>query len=178
MPFVIAAVVIVGVICTVDLLLTYGVVRRLREHTRQLASLSVGTTASIMATKGSAIGEFSATDRTSAALSRATFTEPTLVGFFTPGCPPCEALLPRFVSAAHRWRDMSRQVLAVVAPGPADDTYVQRLAPVARVVVGEHASTVAAAFEVRGFPVVCLADGGVVIEDRVDLDKLADPVRL
>ena len=178
MPFVIAAVVIVGVISIVDLLLTYGVVRRLREHTRQLTALGAGATAGLMAAKGSAIGEFSAADTTSAALSRATFTRSTLVGFFTPGCTPCEALLPRFVSAARRWRDSSRPVLAIVAPGAGDDAYAEHLASVARVVVGEHANTVAAAFEVRGFPVVCLVnDGGVVVDDKVDVDRLADPVR-
>ena len=178
MPFVIAAVVIVGLISIVDLLLTYGVVRRLREHTRQLTALGAGATASLMAAKGSAVGEFSAADTTSAALSRATFTRSTLVGFFTPGCTPCEALLPRFVSAARRWRDSSRPVLAIVAPGAGDDAYAEHLASVARVVVGEHANTVAAAFEVRGFPVVCLVnDGGVVVDDKVDVDRLADPVR-
>ena len=160
MPFVIAAVVIIGMISIVDLLLTYGVVRRLREHTRQLTALGAGATASLMAAKGSAVGEFSAADTTSAALSRATFTGSTLVGFFTPGCTPCEALLPRFVSAARRWRDSSRPVLAIVAPGAGDDAYAEHLASVARVVVGEHANTVAAAFEVRGFPVVCLVNDG------------------
>src|SRR5881398_1037800 len=67
MPFVIAAVVIVGVISIVDLLLTYGVVRRLREHTRQLTALGAGATASLMAAKGSAVGEFSAAEVVSAA---------------------------------------------------------------------------------------------------------------
>ena len=179
MPFVIAAVVIVGVLCVVDLLLTYGVIRRLREHTGRLAALGTEGFASLMAVKGSTVREFSATDRTSTGVSRATFTEQTLVGFFTPGCGPCEALLPRFVGAAERWRELSRPVLAVVAPARGEDTYVERLAPVARVVVGEDASVVAAAFEVRAYPVVCLVgDGGVVLEDTVDLDRLADPVRV
>jgi thiol-disulfide isomerase/thioredoxin len=180
MPFVTAAVIIVGVLCAVDLLLTYGVIRRLREHTRRLAALGTGGIASLTLTKGSTIHPFSATDRTAAALSRATFTEQTLVGFFTPGCTPCEDLLPGFLSAAGRWRDLSHPVLAVVAPAPGDDgTYAERLALVARVVVGEDASAVAAAFEVRGFPVVCLVgDGGVVVEDTVDLERLAEPVRV
>src|SRR5437763_1300358 len=86
MPFVIAAVVIVGVIAIVDLLLTYGVVRRLREHTRQLTALGAGATAGLMAAKGSAVCEFSAADTTSASPSRAPFTRSTLVGCFTPGC--------------------------------------------------------------------------------------------
>ena len=37
MPIVIAAVTIVGVLCVLDLLLTFGVIRRLREHTAMLA---------------------------------------------------------------------------------------------------------------------------------------------
>lgn len=179
MSYVVAAVVIVGLVSTVNLLLTYGVVRRLRAHGTQLAVLGAGANASRMAAKGSVVGRFSALDTTSAAHSRATFTELTLVGFFAPGCAPCEALVPHFESAARRWGESSRPVLAVVASGPEEDTYARRLAPVARVITGQHADTVAAAFEVRAFPVVCLVDdGGVVIEDNVELDGLTDSVRV
>ena len=34
-----AAIVVVGLLCLADLLLTFGVIRRLREHTEQLAGL-------------------------------------------------------------------------------------------------------------------------------------------
>lgn len=175
MPFVTAAVAIVGVLCAVDLLLTYGVIRRLREHTRILAAPGAGP--GMVAAPGSTVGEFTATDHASAPLSPATFTEPTLVGFFTPGCGPCEALLPRFTNAARRWREQSRQVVEVVAPGAGDEAYVGRLAPVARVVGGADAGALAEAFAVRGYPVVCLVDSGVVLDDRVDLDRLSDAVR-
>ena len=40
MPFLIAAVVLVGVLCLFDLLLTFAVLRRLREHTAELQRLA------------------------------------------------------------------------------------------------------------------------------------------
>ena len=38
MPILIAAVVVVGCLCLLDLLLTFGVIRRLREHTSMLTA--------------------------------------------------------------------------------------------------------------------------------------------
>lgn len=45
MPFLVTAVVLVGLLCAVDLLLTFAVLRRLREHTEELGRLSGPVTA-------------------------------------------------------------------------------------------------------------------------------------
>ena len=42
MPILIAAVVVVGGLCLLDLLLTFGVIRRLREHTSMLTGAGGG----------------------------------------------------------------------------------------------------------------------------------------
>ena len=38
-----AAIVVMGLLCLIDLLLTFGVIRRLREHTEQLAGFIAWT---------------------------------------------------------------------------------------------------------------------------------------
>jgi thiol-disulfide isomerase/thioredoxin len=82
------------------------------------------------------------------------------VGFFSPGCPACEDLLPEFVAYAESFPGGARQVVAVVEAIPQDaGRYVALLAPVARVVTDPpgHA-VVVPAFGVRAFPGVVLVD--------------------
>jgi thiol-disulfide isomerase/thioredoxin len=87
------------------------------------------------------------------------FDQPTLVGFFSPGCEPCADLIPRFTAAAATTR-----ALAVVEPAPVDDTdYRTALAGHATVVAGEPARAVVEAFGVRGFPHACVVDAAGVI---------------
>ncbi|HET6856330.1 MAG TPA: hypothetical protein VFH94_04445, partial [Streptomyces sp.] len=58
MPFVIATVVLVGLLCTLDLVLTVGVIKRLREHTELLAKQGGGR---MSLGPGDEVGAFSAT---------------------------------------------------------------------------------------------------------------------
>jgi hypothetical protein len=62
-PIVIAAVIVVGVLCVLDLLLTFGVIRRLKEHTAMLAERGSGSLAPpvIGLAEGERPGAFSAT---------------------------------------------------------------------------------------------------------------------
>jgi hypothetical protein len=52
MHFLIAAVVLVGLLCAVDLLLTFAVLRRLREHAQRLGRLSASASAAGNGTPG------------------------------------------------------------------------------------------------------------------------------
>ncbi|GLW68323.1 hypothetical protein Kpho02_06220 [Kitasatospora phosalacinea] len=144
---------LLAVLCLFNLVLTYGVVRRLRAMTRAGADGP--------ATVSGRIDGFAVTAVDGTAVGRADLVPGTVLGFFSPGCPPCAALLPRFVGAVRAAGLPTGSVLAVVMPGedPAEArAYARELAEVATVVVGEQARTVSAACGVQGFPAVCAVD--------------------
>jgi thiol-disulfide isomerase/thioredoxin len=162
-PYLVAALVLVGALALLNLLLTYGLIRRLREQAALLAELSGGLAAGpgsdLARPVGSPVAPFRTETVDGAPLDAGWFDEPTLVGFFSPGCQPCAELLPRFTAAAAGTR-----ALAVVEPAPVDDAgYRAALAGAATVVAGEAARAVIEAFGVRGFPTACLVDAGGVI---------------
>ncbi|TMR22377.1 TlpA family protein disulfide reductase [Nonomuraea turkmeniaca] len=159
MPYLIVAVVLVGVLCMLNLLLTVGVIRRLRKQAASAAFLPP------MA-EGLAIGEklpeFSATTTDGEPISDELLGGPALIGFFSPSCQPCRELMPRFIDHA---RQSSAAVLAVVVTDSAEEAVadVERLTEVARVVVEEPQAAIQSAFQVVGYPTVFLigADGRV-----------------
>ncbi|MER7004832.1 hypothetical protein ABT297_17560 [Dactylosporangium sp. NPDC000555] len=156
MTVLIAAVVLVGVLCTVDLALTVGVIRRLREYEVQR---TVGGASTSLAPPGTPVGQFAATTVDGGEVTRDALADAggALVGFFTPHCEPCEQQLPEFVAYAGA---LSTPVLAVVVGASGDVAdLVRALEPVARVVVEEPLGPLAAAFQVRSFPSVITVDG-------------------
>lgn len=176
MSVLIAAVVLVGLICTLDLLLTIGVIKRLREHSSLLSS-SGRFLASIAV--GEEVGAFATSTVDGEPVSRELLTGQTLVGFFAPGCKPCQKRLPEFVAYARQMPGGRDRVLAIVV-GDGDDAaaYVTDLSPVARVVEEDSSGALSTAFKAVAFPVVLLvapnADGRLVVEtDQVDLRRPA-----
>ncbi|TMR99632.1 TlpA family protein disulfide reductase [Nonomuraea basaltis] len=165
MPYLVAAVVLVGLLCMVNLLLTVGVIRRLRKQAGQPA-LSHPMMAEGLS-PGERIPEFAVTTTDGEPISEELLGGPALVGFFSPGCAPCEELLPRFVERA---RGTSDAVLAVVVADSGEEsaTYVERLAQVARVVSEQPQGPVQTAFKVAGYPTVLVidTDGTVVSSDH------------
>lgn len=163
MPYLIVAVVLVGVLCMLNLLLTVGVIRRLRKQAASAAFLSP------MA-EGLAIGEkmpeFAATTTDGEPISDELLDGPALIGFFSPSCQPCRELMPRFIDHA---RQTSDAVLAVVVAGSDEEATadVERLAEVARVVVEEPQAAIQSAFKVAGYPTLFMigADGKVTDND-------------
>jgi len=166
MPFLTAAVVLVGVLCLINLLVSYGVIRRLREHAALLASRN-GVVDDSMAPVGSTVAGFAAIASDGTAVDPTSFAVPTLVGFFAPGCPACEELLPAFLAIHATGVDADgrkvQRVLAVVTEGQTAPDYAARLSGSVPVVGGEQAQRMAAAFGVRGYPCVCVVDPGGVI---------------
>lgn len=167
MDYLAAAVALLGLLCLLNLLLVFAVVRRLRVHTERLNHLQAGAgplLGDAYVEAGAQVGEFAVVDVEGAPLSRATLESGTLVGFFSPGCKPCEELLPAFTAyAAGLGRD---KVVAVVdgAVGAGALGYLERLAPVARVVMeSAGGGPLQQAFAVRGFPVVFMIDAGGVV---------------
>ncbi|MCD9194406.1 TlpA family protein disulfide reductase [Streptomyces albireticuli] len=180
MPVLIAAVVLVGSLCTLDLLLTLGVVKRLREHTELLAKVSENMPGMPpVIGVGEEVGEFTAVGVDGEALTRESLRGDTLVAFFSPNCEPCHEMLPRFVAYARaRSGDRERALAVVVGAADLAAEQVEALRPVARVVVEGSDTALTTAFRIKGFPTVLrVAQDGhghaVVAQNRVNLDSPA-----
>jgi thiol-disulfide isomerase/thioredoxin len=172
MPVLAAAVAVVAAICLLNLLLTFGVIRRLRDHERRLAEGVQPLRHRLE--PGAAIGPFTATATDGQTVSAGTLPPQTVVGFFSPGCKPCLEQLPRFIEFAADLPGGREQVLAVVC-GPAEDAgpLAERLEPVARVVLEENGGELAGAFGTLAFPSVFVTDGeGTVQASGGTVDQL------
>jgi len=179
MAYLTAAVIIVGVLCALDLVLTLGVIRRLRDHAERLSTVAEGRDAhpepDIMTPKGATVGGFSAVTVDGDAVALELIDGPTLVGFFTPGCEPCKEQLPQFVArAAEMPGGRARVLAAVIGEGEVADEYAATLSTVARVVLEPTRGALTKAFGVDGFPAVALVDEhGVVLDSGYRVDRLA-----
>lgn len=165
--FLTALVVVVGVLAAFDLLLTVGVVRRLRQHTEKLANLpTMSTPLAIMIGEGERAEDFAATTTDGEPVSRDLLSGRTLVAVLSPDCSACQERLPEFISRAETFPGGRRQVLAVLAGEPEQvEEYRERLKPVARVVIEPPGDgPVATALKVQGWPAFAVldADGTVV----------------
>ncbi|MEU5427843.1 redoxin domain-containing protein [Streptomyces olivoreticuli] len=181
MPVLIAAVVLVGSLCTLDLLLTLGVIKRLKEHTALLSKMAAGSPGRPpVVPVGQEVGDFTAVAVGGEVLTRESLAGETLVAFFSPSCEPCHEMLPKFVAHARAVSGGRDQVLAVVVGTPdRAEEQVAELAPVARVVVESGSDAkVSDAFGIKGFPTLLEIarneDGRqVVAGNQVDLDSTA-----
>jgi peroxiredoxin len=167
MAFLVAAVVVVGVLGLVNLLFAFGVIRRLREHTELLDKLgnrpAGGDPGPVMLEPGETVADFEATTVEGDRVTRDDLSGSTLVAVFSPGCSACEAQMGKFVeyAAAHPGgRDKTLAV--VVGPEAESASYVERLEATARVVREDREGSVSKALGVRGFPSFALVDGNVV----------------
>ncbi|MFC5824132.1 TlpA family protein disulfide reductase [Nonomuraea insulae] len=153
MQYLVAAVVLVGLLGVVNLLLTVGVIRRLRSQ-----SLAASTPAEALS-PGARVPRFAATSTSGEPVSEELLSGPAMIGFFSRGCQPCKDLLPLFVERA---RGTSDAVLAVVVAGPGEEPTadIERLAEVARVVTETPQGPLQSAFKVNAYPTVITIDGG------------------
>jgi thiol-disulfide isomerase/thioredoxin len=97
-----------------------------------------------------------------------------LVGFFSPTCVPCKEQAPRF---AERAAALGRDRVLAVAVGTPDATreLVALLEPAARVVVEIDGGSLQQAFQVQGYPAMCLLDGdGRIAASSSTLDSLPE----
>jgi Redoxin len=182
MGFLVAALVLVGALGMLNLVFTFGVIRRLREHTELFNRLGTGTAVgggdSAMTEAGGRIGEFAASTEDGEPVSRDLLAGSTLVGFFSPTCAPCIERLPEFAEYARMHMGGRGQTLAVVVSDDdeAAAPLVTQLAGVARVVRDVRTGRLQAAFGVRGLPVVALiGPDGVVAASGRDLSALPLP---
>ncbi|GAB2947317.1 TlpA family protein [Micromonospora polyrhachis] len=176
MSYVWVGMVVVGLIGLLNLLLTFGVIRRLREHTEQLSELRHGS--DIILPAGATVGEFTADTIDGIRVSRDGLAGRTVVSFFSPHCAPCRERMPEFIEYAGTAPGGRSQVLAVVVGTPADAVEaVTALTPVAQVVVEPDGGAVSRAFAINGFPALCLVDErGTVLASGSTLDELPSTV--
>jgi thiol-disulfide isomerase/thioredoxin len=168
------AVALVAVLCVVDLVLTLGVVRRLRDHGGRLAVLSgLGPDEQTIRPPGAAVDPFTATSLAGAPVSIEDLAEPTLVGFFSPDCPSCEEKLPAFLAYAEAFPGGRARTLGIVAGEAGGLAYRSALSAVAgAVVVERELGPVQKAFGARAFPAFAVVVDGVVVQSTHDVADL------
>ncbi|MEU7004059.1 redoxin domain-containing protein [Nonomuraea sp. NPDC046570] len=156
---------VVGLLVCLNLLFTYGVVRRLKEHEKRFADLGPSDVLPPAAPAiGSEIPDFHAVTVDGREVSRTVLgSGEAYVGFFTTSCAPCRERLPEFARfAADR---QNAQVLAVIAGEP-DKAREMAEAFDGRVltVVEEGPPVLSATFEVDRYPtILALRDGTVEV---------------
>jgi thiol-disulfide isomerase/thioredoxin len=180
MSFTVALVVLVGLLTVLNLALTVGVIRRLREHTERLSNRPARSSGpKVIAQPGEHAKPFAAVTVDAEQVSEAELVgAPTLIGAFAYGCTSCEERRPAFVELAKKFPGGRDRVLAVLVGGE-DDLTAERamLEPVARLVLqAEPGTGMTAALGVKGYPAFAVfgADGTVLSSatDVADLDEL------
>ena len=172
MAILVAAIGLVGLLCLADLLLTFGVIRRLREHTEQLAGLRGQDVPVSGLPYGATPEPFTALTASGERLHGPDGLR--VVAFFAAGCSACPERVPAFLDYL-RVNEVTRDaMLAVITSSqPEPVSYQESLAEVAPVCVEPHDSGIATTFSVRAFPSFCVLDGaGSVVAFSHDLAAL------
>ncbi|WP_432036270.1 peroxiredoxin family protein [Streptomyces cucumeris] len=175
MPYLIAAVVVLAVLCLLNLLLTFGIVRKLRAGQ---GNAYAGDDPGLMIPNGSAMPEFEAETIDGETISGETLRD-ALIGFVSPHCSACREQLPNFVEIAGNHRARGRTVVAFVH-GDAEDArkMIEPLRGIASHVVIEDAEDgpTEKAFKVAGYPVFGIVDGaGTLTASNIKPKELPDP---
>ncbi|MET0495246.1 MAG: redoxin domain-containing protein [Actinoplanes sp.] len=158
-----ALLVVCGLLVGTNLVFTYGVVRRLREHSERLAGLeSPGAERPAQPPVGTPVPAFRAATTTGAAVMESSVSEGEFfIGFFSTTCPPCRERLPEFAALAGKLG--TERFLAVVA-GTAEEAaeLIAASAGNLAVVVEEPDGPLNRAFGIAVLPTILrLADGEV-----------------
>lgn len=164
--------VVVGLMGVFNLLLAYGLVRRMREHSELISRLadavSGRSSAGSIADAGTRVPSFRAVTVGGEVVDSRQLGASTLVGFFSPGCAPCEELLPQFLAAARAMPGGRASVLAVVVADSPADYLVGPLREVASVVIEGRGGELGAAFGVSSYPATCEIDAtGTITSTRL-----------
>ncbi|WP_327292393.1 TlpA disulfide reductase family protein [Streptomyces sp. NBC_01198] len=184
MPLLIAVVSLLGVLCLLTLVLTLGVIRRLREHTKLMDALYeaidlMGGPPTGLATlgKGELVGDFAATTLDGDQVTRELLPEGAVVAFLSADCGGCRDQLPEIASwAAGQDR---RQIVAVLDATSGDpEELVTALSPVAQVIVEDELTTVGRAFGLKVFPTFYQVSGEgrlLAVEGRISRLPVGSP---
>lgn len=173
-----AAVILVGLICLTDLLLTFGVIRRLREHSAQISSFGQAGGAAVPVV-GLAEGESPAAFA-SVTIDGQPMTGPAeirMVAFFSKTCSVCPGKVAPFLEYVTSHQLARDSILAVVVGSPDDPpAYLDDLMQVGQIVFEELDGAISQAFKLSGFPAFCLLDAdGAVLASGFDPAMLPKP---
>jgi thiol-disulfide isomerase/thioredoxin len=170
-------VLIVGIVSLANLLLAFGIIRRLREHSELIVQGSFGgpQTTVLKLAAGSTPAGFAATTADGRQLTSAAGF--TLVAFFSTTCPSCSAMAGPFTQLVAEHGLPRESVLVVVAGSQAEaPAYLDQLTVVATLVSEDLGGLVQQAFQVTGYPAICLLDeGGAVVASDYDPARLPVP---
>ncbi|NEA35961.1 redoxin domain-containing protein [Streptomyces sp. SID13031] len=156
-----AAVVLVGVLVLFDLLLTLGLVKRVRTHAEVLDKLVNARPGPQLEPgrlpPGTVVGEFAATTSDGLEVSRASFTDGAVLGFFSTWCETCAEQLPGFLAFAE---PLGRERVLAVVHGGEDQLpgLIAKLSKVAQVVVEPDNGPIAKAVGVDAMPTMAVID--------------------
>lgn len=168
----VAAVVLLTVVMAVHLLLTFALIRRVRELQENGATGPVRD--ETLPRPGFRIGNFTAELADGRSFATSDLAEgDTLVGFFAAGCSPCKPVVADLVA-----NPPAERFVAFVETDDGDlgAELMAKLAGVAEVATLEQDSAVAGAFAQEGFPTLVRVTNGVVADSghtRAQLRALA-----
>ncbi|MFD7233922.1 redoxin domain-containing protein [Streptomyces syringium] len=151
-----ALTIVLTVASAAHLLVTFGLVRRLRAHTDLLRQLA-GSNDRLLP-PGTALPAFAGRTTDGSTVTEASLQHPAAVALLAVNCPHCRTNLPDFVAYVQGAGYPREQVLAVVATDERTDPAAHKemldaLAPVATLVSESGTQgTVAAAFGTQAFP--------------------------
>lgn len=146
-----ALVIVLAGLQALDLLLTVGLVRRVREHQSQIEAVGArGLHLGIPV--GTQVPPVDVLDVRDQEVPR-TWPGDTVVGFFSTTCDACREHLPEYLTWASQ-RNRLRNICVV--DGPIEDALemARGTDDVARLVLAPHAKALADKFEISGVPVL------------------------
>ena len=173
MPYLVGGFAVFAILTVLNLVLTFGVVRRMRDHAEHLNRLSGGGRHTSELAMGAPVPEFAAIAADDEPVTSADLLGTVVVAFFSLGCRPCAEQLPKFLEYA---KELPARPLAVVVGDPDEAAgEVEMLRPVSRVVVEPFNGPVAGAFGVSAYPTLYLLTEGSVVSAVNAVDALPVP---
>ncbi|GGN75975.1 TlpA family protein [Actinoplanes lobatus] len=167
--------VVVGVVAVLNLILTVGVIRRLKDHEQRFTELSADDGASnAQPSVGTAVPEFTAATTTGGKVTAADLRDGGLIGFFSVGCPPCAEQLPDFTRFL-RAMDDTPALIVIEAPSPADAAAFLEVTGDLPVVL-DGGDGLCKTFEVNRFPSMAQLSGGAVAANAHTVARLLTQV--
>lgn len=176
MPYLIAAVVLVGAIAVLNLLLTMAVIRRLRRNEANMPGMPMMDTGPAA---GSPLPEFAASSTAGDDVSNESFMGSAgIAAFFSTTCSACKPAIPQLVDHIEKAGFTPQQALVVIA-GEGDERaeFTAMFDGKATVITEGELDKVATAFSISAFPsFVHFDESGVVTRSHSGSGTLSEAV--